>query len=284
MIKPSNRASIRNISDYSPFGVQLSERTISDGYRFGFQGQEGDDEIKGEGNSVNYKFRMHDPRLGRFFAIDPLAHSYPELTPYQFSSNSTIFMVELEGLEGKIAVTTKWYTDKGIEKSKTKVYTVDGLKADLIKICWKGYGDPSGPVVEIDYYGRMEDGTRTGNARKGFNPDAKPTVKELNAFFSTPENSYVSKQTEKARIATEKEKENWFDGTILAPDAMEGNSDPANLGDDNVFRTLYEIGVIVLEEVLTDKLPFELLPVIPELLPIENNERPPLVSAKSDNN
>ncbi|MEY3199065.1 MAG: hypothetical protein RJA13_1023 [Bacteroidota bacterium] len=33
------RASIRNISDYSPFGVQLSERTISgDGYRFGFQG------------------------------------------------------------------------------------------------------------------------------------------------------------------------------------------------------------------------------------------------------
>jgi RHS repeat-associated protein len=43
-----------------------------DSYRYGFQGQEKDDEIKGEGNSVNYKFRMHDPRLGRFFAVDPL--------------------------------------------------------------------------------------------------------------------------------------------------------------------------------------------------------------------
>ncbi|MEY3200138.1 MAG: hypothetical protein RJA13_2096, partial [Bacteroidota bacterium] len=51
MIKPSNRASIRNISDYSPFGVQLAERTISDGYRFGFNSMEKDDEIKGTGNS-----------------------------------------------------------------------------------------------------------------------------------------------------------------------------------------------------------------------------------------
>ena len=39
--------------------------------RMGFQGQEMDDEIKGDGNSVNYTYRMHDPRLGRFFAIDP---------------------------------------------------------------------------------------------------------------------------------------------------------------------------------------------------------------------
>ena len=100
MIKPSNRASIRNISDYSPFGVQLSERTISgDGYRFGFQGQEGDDEIKGEGNSVNYKFRMHDPRLGRFFAVDPLAPEYPHNSPYAFSENVVINAVELVGLE-----------------------------------------------------------------------------------------------------------------------------------------------------------------------------------------
>ncbi|WP_353780274.1 polymorphic toxin-type HINT domain-containing protein, partial [Winogradskyella sp. 3972H.M.0a.05] len=46
-----------------------------------------------------YRFRMHDPRIGRFFAIDPLSWNYPELTPYQFSSNTTIAAVELEGLE-----------------------------------------------------------------------------------------------------------------------------------------------------------------------------------------
>ena len=42
---------------------------------------------------------MHDPRIGRFFAVDPLAPKYPELTPYQFSSNRPIDCVELEGLE-----------------------------------------------------------------------------------------------------------------------------------------------------------------------------------------
>ena len=68
-------------------------------YRYGFQGQEQDDEIKGEGNSVNYKFRMHDPRIGRFFAVDPLTSKYPHNSPYAFSENVVIDHVELEGLE-----------------------------------------------------------------------------------------------------------------------------------------------------------------------------------------
>ncbi len=63
------------------------------------QGQEQDDEIKGEGNSVNYKYRMHDPRIGRFFAVDPLAPEYPHNSPYAFSENRVIASVELEGLE-----------------------------------------------------------------------------------------------------------------------------------------------------------------------------------------
>jgi len=40
-------------------------------YRYGFQGQEADDELRGKGNSWNYKYRMHDARIGRFFAVDP---------------------------------------------------------------------------------------------------------------------------------------------------------------------------------------------------------------------
>jgi RHS repeat-associated protein len=68
-------------------------------YRYGFQGQEKDDEIKGEGNSLNYTFRMHDPRVGRFFARDPLESKYPWNSPYAFSENRVIDAVELEGLE-----------------------------------------------------------------------------------------------------------------------------------------------------------------------------------------
>jgi len=68
-------------------------------YRYGFQGQEMDNELKGVGNSLNYKYRMHDPRLGRFFAIDPLFKKFPWNSPYAFSENRVIDGSELEGLE-----------------------------------------------------------------------------------------------------------------------------------------------------------------------------------------
>jgi len=42
---------------------------------------------------------MHDPRIGRFFAIDPLAPQYPHNSVYAFSENVVIDHVELEGLE-----------------------------------------------------------------------------------------------------------------------------------------------------------------------------------------
>ena len=54
---------------------------------------------KGEGNSVNFKFRMHDPRVGRFLSLDPLAPKYPHNSPYVFAENRVIDGVELEGLE-----------------------------------------------------------------------------------------------------------------------------------------------------------------------------------------
>lgn len=77
-----------------------SDGILKDDYRFGFNGQEKDNEVKGVGNSLNYKYRMEDTRLGRFFAVDPLAKEYPELTTYQVASNNPVWMNELEGLEG----------------------------------------------------------------------------------------------------------------------------------------------------------------------------------------
>ncbi len=58
-----------------------------------------DNEVKGEGNSLNFKFRMYDSRLNRFFAVDPLSSEYPHYTPYSFSGNKLIAFRELEGLE-----------------------------------------------------------------------------------------------------------------------------------------------------------------------------------------
>jgi len=92
---------IVNIADFSPFNVELDGRTIkNDFYRYSVQGQEGHDEILGEGNYINYKYRGYDPRVGRLdWAVDPLATEYPHYSPYQFSGNMVIHMIELEGLE-----------------------------------------------------------------------------------------------------------------------------------------------------------------------------------------
>jgi hypothetical protein len=69
----------------------------------------GTSEVKGEGNSINYKYRMHDPRVGRFFAVDPLKSSYPWNSPYAFSENKVIAYRELEGLESSISIENNTY-------------------------------------------------------------------------------------------------------------------------------------------------------------------------------
>jgi len=69
------------------------------GYRYGFNGKENDNEVKGEGNQQDYGMRIYDPRVGRFLSVDPLTDEYPELTPYQFSSNTPISAIDLDGME-----------------------------------------------------------------------------------------------------------------------------------------------------------------------------------------
>jgi len=87
----------------SPFGMLLPGRHGNTrDYRYGFQGQEMDNEVKGEGNSINYKYRMHDPRIGRFGSPDPLAKDYPWNSSYAFSENRVIDAIELEGLEAVV--------------------------------------------------------------------------------------------------------------------------------------------------------------------------------------
>ncbi len=95
-----NRVGIRNSTDYSPFGVELDGRTVNlEGYRYGFQNQEKDDEFKGEGSSYDFGARMYDARVGRWLSIDPLAVKYPYLSPYNFVANMPTIAVDPDGKE-----------------------------------------------------------------------------------------------------------------------------------------------------------------------------------------
>jgi RHS repeat-associated protein len=87
--------------DYYPFGMEMPSRRYEAGagYRYGFNGKENDNEVKGEGNQQDYGMRVYDPRLGRFLSVDPLTNKYPALTPFQFASNCPIAGIDLDGGE-----------------------------------------------------------------------------------------------------------------------------------------------------------------------------------------
>jgi len=87
---------------YYAFGMLMPGMQFgaSGNYRYGFNGKEMDNEVSGTGNQYDYGFRIYNPNLGRFLTVDPLTKKYPMLTPYQFSSNSPIQAVDVDGLEG----------------------------------------------------------------------------------------------------------------------------------------------------------------------------------------
>jgi RHS repeat-associated protein len=90
--------------DYYPFGMLQPGRVYNtSGYRYGFNGKENDNEVKGEGEQQDYGMRIYDPRLGRFLSVDPIGSEYPWNSSYAYAENDVIRSIDLDGLE-KLAV------------------------------------------------------------------------------------------------------------------------------------------------------------------------------------
>ena len=104
------QAEVLSYQQYFPFGWTILGRSINyDKSRFTFNGKELDPEWEIQ----DYGFRLYDNRVGRFLSFDPLAPEYPELTPYQFASNTPIWAIDLDGLEaffihGTSSSPTRW--------------------------------------------------------------------------------------------------------------------------------------------------------------------------------
>ncbi|MCK8482199.1 RHS repeat-associated core domain-containing protein, partial [Psychroserpens algicola] len=84
--------------DYYPYGMLLPKRHGAvDDYRYGFNGMEIDNEVKGEGNSYDFGARMYDPRVGRWFAPDKFEVKYPFQSTYAFVSNNPMVFIDPDG-------------------------------------------------------------------------------------------------------------------------------------------------------------------------------------------
>ena len=129
--------SLKPHKGYNPFGSLMPGRHAPgdlNGYRYGFNGKEMDNEIKSiTGSSYDYGMRFYDSRVGRPFTVDPIAGQFPELSPYQFFSNSPIVNVDLDGLEAIFWQFTR--DDEGTKigiVEERRIESVMGGRSDFI--------------------------------------------------------------------------------------------------------------------------------------------------------
>ena len=88
-------------NDYYPFEMQMPGRKFDagSGYRYGFNGKENDNEVKGEGNQQDYGLRIYDGRLGRFLSVDPLSNQFAWNSVYCYAEGDPVNYIDLDGGE-----------------------------------------------------------------------------------------------------------------------------------------------------------------------------------------
>ena len=86
-------------NDYFPFGMLSRTLGNSAKYKFGFNGKETDNEVKGLGSQQDYGMRIYDPRIGRFLSVDPLTDQFPWLSPFQYAGNNPVAYIDIDGAE-----------------------------------------------------------------------------------------------------------------------------------------------------------------------------------------
>ena len=103
LIKLTATACGFRIDDLYLYSQHTDTITVCDGsvyggknnYRYGFNGQEKDNEVSGEGNSYTAEYWQYDPRLGRRWNIDPVVK--PWESSYASFNNSPIFFADPSG-------------------------------------------------------------------------------------------------------------------------------------------------------------------------------------------
>jgi RHS repeat-associated protein len=85
-----------------PFGMTMPGRSFNASkYRYGFNGKENDNDVKGEGNQQDYGERIYDTRLGKFLSVDPKASKFPWQSPYTAMDDNPINIIDPTGESGE---------------------------------------------------------------------------------------------------------------------------------------------------------------------------------------
>jgi len=154
----------------------------SEKYRYGFNGKENDNEVKGEGNQQDYGMRIYDPRLGRFLSVDLLTPNYPMLTPYQFASNTPIAAIDLDGLEATFNYASMTAALKNTKAPEVRNETHKNIAA-MAKIVAK----PANPQTWTDFdVFKNFDKEKLFEVKRNFVGDYKTVINKAAAEYNIP--------------------------------------------------------------------------------------------------
>jgi RHS repeat-associated protein len=79
--------------DFEPWGLLMPGRTLGSGTREGFTGKEQD----AESGLQYFGARYYMPALGRFAGVDPMAEKFPQWSPYAYTLDNPLALVDPDG-------------------------------------------------------------------------------------------------------------------------------------------------------------------------------------------
>jgi ferredoxin len=147
----------------------ISDKALKSNYaenKYRFQKQELQNKEFSDGSGLEmyeFKYRMDDPQIGRFWSVDPLASKYVYNSPYSFSEDKVTGDVELEGLEG-VPFGTTMFRSVGITSSTDpKEFVTQVAKEAAKPQTWAmAYGVVGGTLGAATLVGIMTGGTGEG--------------------------------------------------------------------------------------------------------------------------
>jgi len=114
-------------------------------YRYGFQGQEMDNEVKGEGNSYTAQFWQYDPRVARRWNVDPVVKQHE--SPYAAFANNPIWFVDPSGADSaKVSGSNTWSWDTEKGDTYTNISSRTGVSVEDLQKWNPSYKDTKIPV------------------------------------------------------------------------------------------------------------------------------------------
>ncbi|MFN0275933.1 MAG: hypothetical protein ACKVPJ_09325 [Chitinophagales bacterium] len=214
---------------YDPFGMGMVGRKWGEEYRFGFNGQEQDDEVYGNGNANTAMFWEYDTRLGRRWNVDPIINfSIPSYVA--FNNNPIYFIDEHGNVAGDYFKKDGTYLGSD-GKDDNKVYVADDKKdvknkttgktettftnAQELSVTYSEFKDYSGLVYNED----LTAANGIAHAVYNYSQFSNKTIGTLlSGNYSSADKSYtVNNNSSNSRLAA---------ASVI--DALTGGVDPTN--------------------------------------------------------